>query len=655
MKRRGAGLCSIKRRTVVYGTPVVLFVWWLLFSVFHEPGELGRSRWASWRDQHPFPPPLDIPPEHHPSFPPLEDDDSPKVDWGQRADRVKKAFQHAYHSYEAFASPKDEILPLSNGSINNFNGWGVSAIDSLDTMFLMGLHEEYERGVKIAKIMNMTADQYNYAPFFETTIRYLGGLLSAYAMSHDVILLQRADELAHYLLPVFNTTSGYPVYSVNPVTGMTLQSGWNSGWLAEIGTCQMEYKYLAHLTGKKEYYDVAHKINTHLHQANTTKIGGMFPTLWNLTSGEPQNEHVSIGAMADSGYEYLLKQYLLTSQTDKDSLEMYVTQANLIIENLLYLSPKRNLLYVTDVWMNPTGPYAPSRKFEHLSCFLPGLLALGAYTLPDHALPPSQRERHWWAAKGLTRTCWLMYHDQPTGLGPEEVTFMGEWELENEKRRKEEEEAMEVARKEAEAAGLGPGEEGVAQIAGAGAGAGFGRGGRGKGRTKAMMASVNQTEADEQNRWIHALQRWREEGKGGVPPGLGEDDDVVAYEDPQRDYRINNQNYLLRPETLESIYIMWRTTGEKKWRERGWQIFEALEAEAKTTNGYATLFSVMQSPAILQDSMPSFFLAETLKYLYLMFSETDLVPLDRFVFNTEAHPLPVFRWTDWEKRKFGVP
>ena len=45
------------------------------------------------------------------------------------------------------------------------------------------------------------------------------------------------------------------------------------------------------------------------------------------------------------------------------------------------------------------------------------------------------------------------------------------------------------------------------------------------------------------------------------------------------------------------------------------------------------------------DSMPSYFLAETLKYLYLLFSEDDVIPLDQYVFNTEAHPFPVFEWT----------
>lgn len=51
----------------------------------------------------------------------------------------------------------------------------------------------------------------------------------------------------------------------------------------------------------------------------------------------------------------------------------------------------------------------------------------------------------------------------------------------------------------------------------------------------------------------------------------------------------------------------------------------------------------------------SYFLAETLKYLYLLFKEGDGgISLDDFVFTTEAHPLPVFKWTDAEMDYYGI-
>lgn len=84
-----------------------------------------------------------------------------------------------------------------------------------------------------------------------------------------------------------------------------------------------------------------------------------------------------------------------------------------IIRSLLYLSPARKILYITD-----TNAGAPTRDFEHLSCFYPGLLALGAYTLKGE-MDEAERQLHLWAAEGLAYSCWLMYADQETGLGPE--------------------------------------------------------------------------------------------------------------------------------------------------------------------------------------------------------------------------------------------
>ncbi len=60
--------------------------------------------------------------------------------------------------------------------------------------------------------------QDEFAPFFETVIRYLGGLLSAYALSGEEVFLSRADDLGRMLLPAFDTPSGFPMYAVNTLT-----------------------------------------------------------------------------------------------------------------------------------------------------------------------------------------------------------------------------------------------------------------------------------------------------------------------------------------------------------------------------------------------------------------------------------------------------
>ena len=112
---------------------------------------------------------------------------------------------------------------------------------------------------------------------------------------------------------------------------------------------------------------------------------------------------------------------------------------------------------------------------------------------------------------------------------------------------------------------------------------------------------------------------------------------------------VRDKHYLLRPETVEALFVLWRTTGKEKWRDAGWKIFEAIDRSCSVLkdgkhHGYSGLRDVtVTGQAQFDDTQQSFFLAETLKYLYLLFSPNDLIPLDKFVFNTEAHPLPVFQ------------
>ena len=87
-------------------------------------------------------------------------------------------------------------------------------------------------------------------------------------------------------------------------------------------------------------------------------------------------------------------------------------------------------------------------------------------------------------------------------------------------------------------------------------------------------------------------------------------------------------------------------TGEEEWREAAWDIFLAIEQHARVeTGGYASLESARTAQK--RDHMESFVLAETFKYLYAIFDgdtpkDATLLPLDRIVLNTEAHPLEIF-------------
>ena len=100
---------------------------------------------------------------------------------------------------------------------------------------------------------------------------------------------------------------------------------------------------------------------------------------------------------------------------------------------------------------------------------------------------------------------------------------------------------------------------------------------------------------------------------------------------------------MLRPETVESLFTLYRVTGDSVYQDWGWEITRALERHCRVgSGGYTTLRNVHTAHPTKTNKMESFFLAETLKYLFLLFADNNLLPLDRWVFNTEAHPLPVW-------------
>jgi mannosyl-oligosaccharide alpha-1,2-mannosidase len=117
-----------------------------------------------------------------------------------------------------------------------------------------------------------------------------------------------------------------------------------------------------------------------------------------------------------------------------------------------------------------------------------------------------------------------------------------------------------------------------------------------------------------------------------------------------QDINVCDPCYQLRPETIESLFYLYRFTGLQKYRDHAWTIFQAIEAHCKVAYGYVTVGDVRKVPVKHQDHMDSFFLAETLKYLYLIFSDSTVMPVTKWVFNTEAHPLRI--WS--EKEAIGI-
>jgi mannosyl-oligosaccharide alpha-1,2-mannosidase len=101
---------------------------------------------------------------------------------------------------------------------------------------------------------------------------------------------------------------------------------------------------------------------------------------------------------------------------------------------------------------------------------------------------------------------------------------------------------------------------------------------------------------------------------------------------------IGDRRFLLRPEAIESIFVLYRITGDEGLRDAAWNMFENIQAVARTDIAYAAIEDVTDTNTTKANSMESFWMAETLKYFYLLYSEPDVVDLDVFVLNTEAHP-----------------
>lgn len=136
-----------------------------------------------------------------------------------RREAVKASFLHGWNGYKKFALGADELKPLSNTSSNPFGGLGATMVDSLSTILVMELDDELEELLPL--IGNIKVKVNEQLSVFETIIRYMGGLLSAYELSDHPrkrVLLDKAEEIGLALIPAFDTAYGLPYYRFNPLT-----------------------------------------------------------------------------------------------------------------------------------------------------------------------------------------------------------------------------------------------------------------------------------------------------------------------------------------------------------------------------------------------------------------------------------------------------
>ncbi|XP_078106444.1 mannosidase, alpha, class 1B, member 1b isoform X2 [Sander vitreus] len=443
---------------------------------------------------------------------------------------VQEAFRHAWKGYKDFAWGHDELRPLSK-SYGEWFGLGLTLIDALDTMWILGLKEEFEEA-KTWVATELTFNKNVDVNLFESTIRILGGLLSTYHLTGDTLFLDKAKDIGSRLMPAFNTPSKIPYSDVNIGKGTAHPPRWTSdSTVAEVTSIQLEFRELSRLTQEPQYQAAVAEVMKQVHKLDG-KLDGLVPMFINTNNGQFTHQGIyTLGARADSYYEYLLKQWIQGGKKENELLEDYLQAIEGVKNNLLQKSSPNGLTFVGEL---SHGQFSP--KMDHLVCFLPGTLALGAH----NGLPADHMD----LAKQLMETCYQMYIQMETGLSPEIVHF-------------------------------------------------------------------------------------------NMHQGSTRDIEV----------KLADRHNLLRPETVESLFYLYRFTKDQKYQEWGWKILQNFNKYTKVSSGGYTSINNVRDPDYPspRDKMESFFLGETLKYLYLLFSDDpNLISLDQYVFNTEAHPLPIW-------------
>lgn len=420
-------------------------------------------------------------------------------------------------------------------------GMGWIIIDALDTLMIMNLTTQLSHATEWVS-QSLTFDQDHEVNTFETTIRMLGGLLSAHYLSNDLklvpagknedLFLEKATDLADRLLGAYDSPSGIPYASVNLKTMKPFPSHADGGAssTAEAATLQLEMKYLSKLIGEALHWKKAEKVIQVLDNLNAKD--GLVPIFVYADKGEFRGREIRLGSRGDSYYEYLIKQYLQTNKKEKVYLDMYNDAMTGVKKHLIAKSHPSHLTFIGELPLGIGDTLSP--KMDHLVCFMPGTFALGATegvnvstarAAEGGAKWGTRQEEDLSLARELMRTCYEMYHVTPTGLAPEIAWFN--------------------------------------------------------------------------------MQHGREEGGALEEPDLGKDILIKP----------RDAHNLQRPETVESLFVMWRITGDEIYREWGWEIFEAFVEHTAVdggAGGFSSIDSVMDVPVKFRDNMESFWLVSTL-------------------------------------------
>ncbi|KAJ5136158.1 Glycoside hydrolase family 47 [Penicillium atrosanguineum] len=738
-------------------------------SVVHP--EKGVSRhWQKFPEKFPVPASelIKLPKERAKAIPKLQAKfkDESTIDKQERLQQlsaVKAEFKHAWAGYKKIAMGHDEVKPLTAEIDDPFNGWGATLVDSLDTLWIMELKDEFSEAVDAIKKIDFTTSAREDIPIFETVIRYLGGLIGAYDISGQRYseLLEKAEELAEILIGAFDTPNRMPVlyYRWTPDHVGRPHRASAKAALAEIGSLSLEFTRLAQLTKEDKYYDAIARITNELERLqDKTNIPGLWPlhvnaqgcarytpsrdigtptrqesrrkinatssttsatTAENTTATRkpvavptdlesylrliqrdgfidyPQSEPAvyshsgnqaedftttdkcngglelplsqrdnkyGLGALADSTYEYLPKEHLLLGGVNEQYKNMYKKAMDAARKTLLFrpmMKGERDLRFMASTSsLNPETKELPLPtqmvyEWSHLHCFLGGMVAVGSKAFGIE----SDME----IAYKLTDACVWAYEATNTGLMPERFRVLPcdkdkscEWD--EVRYEKEAQRSSSVLDAEAQArfrtgesaygqrvkmndenkpqdlsesamsvplpmpGSMNPHDEDPL----------YKRDSFGVGRTAPSPSPLPGAVADGES--LENRDAPHQSPRLPQSPALSQAEGNERHDrTPVGMTSILAPEYFLRPEAIESVFIMFRLTGDSYWRIKGWKMFEAIAKHTRSELAHAAVKDVTSQKPTQKDTMESFWLAETLKYFYLLFSDPSVVDLDKYV------------------------
>ena len=341
----------------------------------------------------------------------------------ERADAVKAAFQFAWDGYSKHCFGQDEINTLNNNCTNTRNRWGASAVDAFSTALVMELQHIVTDILAFIPTIDFSKTDTEVS-LFETTIRYMAGMLSGYdllkgplahmasnASAVDALLVQ-SKNLADAMAFAFETPTGIPANDIF-ITNQTTR-GLKTNGLATAGSLILEWTRLSDHLGDKKYEALTEKAESYLLEPKppfSEPFPGLEGTRILIENGSFLDAKGGWGASDDSFYEYLIKMYIYDANRFSAYKDRWVLAADSSIKHLAsHPSSRPNITFLA-FFNNKTLIDAS----EHLACFDGGNFLLGGQALG--------KQQYIDFGLALVDGCHETYNNTVTGIGPERFSW----------------------------------------------------------------------------------------------------------------------------------------------------------------------------------------------------------------------------------------